>query len=265
MYSFKLILAVCCVAVGFLVCAKGYLLKGPSWCDRDLCPNGGRHIACNNDGNFSPACQPDVVVLNIKPFKSMILHEHNKRRNFIALGLLPGYYPATRMATMKWDDELAYLALLNLKTCNLDHDECYNTYRYRNSGQCLYGLYSKRSHINMTNLLEQAVGGWFSEYNLIDSSYISSFRVEKHFKEYGHFAEIVVDRNTHVGCAAIRFTRPDYPHVYIVNIACNYASIYALDTPVYRVGKPVSKCRTGRNPYYPGLCSKKEKYNPNYS
>lgn len=52
MYSFKLILAVCCVAVGFLVCAKGYLLKGPSWCDRDLCPNGGRHIACNNDGVY---------------------------------------------------------------------------------------------------------------------------------------------------------------------------------------------------------------------
>jgi len=75
---------------------------------------------------------------------------------------------------------------------------------------------------------------------------------------------MAVDRNTHVGCAIIRFTRPDYPYVYIYNIACNYASVYALDTPVYEIGYPASGCKTGKNPVYPGLCSTREKIDPNY-
>lgn len=83
-------------------------------------------------------------------------------------------------------------------------------------------------------------------------------------EDYGHFAEIAVDRNTHVGCGIIRFTRPDVPYVYIYNMVCNYASIYALDTPVYTVGQPGSRCLRGKNPYYPGLCSVNEPINPNY-
>lgn len=75
---------------------------------------------------------------------------------------------------------------------------------------------------------------------------------------------MVLDRNTHVGCSMIRFTRPQYPHIYIVNIACNYASLYALDVPIYKAGNPASKCKTGRNPFYPGLCSEHERVNPNY-
>jgi len=45
-------------------------------------------------------------MVDLKPYRSLIVEEHNKRRNFIASGSLPGYYPATRMATMVWDEEL---------------------------------------------------------------------------------------------------------------------------------------------------------------
>lgn len=75
---------------------------------------------------------------------------------------------------------------------------------------------------------------------------------------------MVVDKTFRVGCGIIRFTRPDVPFVYVYNVVCNYASIYALDAPVYEVGYPTSKCTTGKNPYYPGLCSTKEEYNPNW-
>lgn len=83
-------------------------------------------------------------------------------------------------------------------------------------------------------------------------------------EDYGHFAEMMVDRNSRIGCSIMRFTRPDYPYVYIYNVVCNYASIYALDAPVYVKGRPASRCTTGKNPFYPGLCSTREQYSPNY-
>ncbi|XP_037945428.1 antigen 5 like allergen Cul n 1-like [Teleopsis dalmanni] len=237
-----------------------------SWCDPELCPNGGTNIACNNDGNFNERCPPDTTMLDLRPYRSFILHEHNKRRNFIAAGLLPGYYPASRMATMIWDDELAYLAALNLKACYVDHDPCHNSYRFRNVGQNLSGV--DRQHdlpTNITDLLLQSMGLWFGEYPLIDSSYISKFRVASNFEEYGHFVETVIDRNTHVGCAMVRYTHAEYPFLYIYNTACNYGSVYAVGAEVYRVGEPASECETGSNPFYPSLCSIEEKMNPNYS
>lgn len=76
--------------------------------------------------------------------------------------------------------------------------------------------------------------------------------------------EFVVDRNAHVGCAAIQFTDYNYPMYQRVNIACNYGSVYSGVLPVYEPGIPTSKCKTGKNLRYQGLCSEKEKINPNY-
>ncbi|EDW72384.2 uncharacterized protein Dwil_GK20747 [Drosophila willistoni] len=245
---------------------KSCISQPLSWCDPALCSPGTTHVACNNNGEFNENCSPDAAMINMKPYRDFILHEHNKRRNFIASGSLPGYYPAARMATMIWDEELEYLATLNLKTCNLDHDDCHNSYRFRNLGQNLSGVDRFRNWpMNVTNLIEQSMGLWFGEYDVIDNSYITNFRVVNDLEKYGHFVETVVDRNTHVGCAMMRFTRPDYPFLYIYNTACNYASVYAIGVPVYKVGEPASECKTGSNPSYPALCSAKEVFNPNYN
>ncbi|XP_067634348.1 venom allergen-1-like [Eurosta solidaginis] len=236
-----------------------------NWCDPALCPNGKWHIACNNNGRFRKNCPADAMLYDLRRYHEHILHEHNKRRNFVALGKLPGYYPAARMATMVWDEELAYLASLNLKVCYVEHDDCNNSYRFPSVGQNLSGV-DRQSDLeaNVEDIMAMSMGLWFGEYSLINSNYISSFRVAWNFEKYGHFAEMMIDRNTHVGCAMSRYTHPTYPFLYIYNTACNYASKYALDTPIYRVGKPASECITGPNPHYPGLCSKREKYNPNY-
>lgn len=42
-------------------------------------------------------------------------------RNKIASGGIAGYCPASRMATMQWSDELAYLASLNVLQCVMKH------------------------------------------------------------------------------------------------------------------------------------------------
>lgn len=39
--------------------------------------------------------------------------------------------------TLEWDDELAYLAELNAKTCKIEHDLCRNTANFPYAGQNL--------------------------------------------------------------------------------------------------------------------------------
>ncbi|KAL7736959.1 hypothetical protein ACLKA6_008820 [Drosophila palustris] len=259
------IISTACVALLQLFLLHLVAGKEYSWCDPDLCGPGIKHVACRNNGHFHRRCQPDSYEVDISRHKATFVHGHNKRRNFVALGKLPGYYPAKRMTTMVWDDELQYLSSLNVRTCILDHDDCHNTYSFANSGQNLCAIWRDRNpHVNVTSLIEESLGLWFNEYDLIDSSYIDRFRVTKYFEDYGHFAEMMVDRNSRIGCSIMRFTRPDYPYVYIYNVVCNYASIYALDAPIYDAGRPASGCHTGKNPFYPGLCSTRESYSPNY-
>lgn len=108
----------------------------------------------------------------------MILHEHNNRRNFIASGLLPGYYPASRMATLQWDEELEFLADMNVRSCVVDHDECRNSYRFQNVGQNLVGIArSKHESQNITEIILKDIWLWYVEHKVVDSNYITEFKV----------------------------------------------------------------------------------------
>lgn len=46
-----------------------------------------------------------------------------------------GFSPATRMATLQWDQELASFAELNVKRCALVNDHCRNSEQFRNVAQ----------------------------------------------------------------------------------------------------------------------------------
>ena len=56
--------------------------------------------------------------------KQKFLDAHNEKRNGIASGSVSGFGPATRMATVVWSDEMAALAVLNTKQCEMEHDKC---------------------------------------------------------------------------------------------------------------------------------------------
>lgn len=57
----------------------------------------------------------------------VIVGYHNEKRNDIALGNVPPYEPAKRMAAMVWDPELAKNAQFNVQTCIFAHDPCRTT------------------------------------------------------------------------------------------------------------------------------------------
>lgn len=106
--------------------------------------------------------------------KEIILDLHNEKRNYIAGGLDRIHTPACRMATMQWDNELAYLAELNVKQCKMAHDKCHNTKAFRYSGQNLALL----NYVNVDDserMFTMAVSKWFSESENTPMDYIRAY------------------------------------------------------------------------------------------
>ena len=88
---------------------------------------------------------------------------HNEFRNRTAAGEVDGYSPAVRMATLEWDDELAQLAELNVKTCVFKHDKCRNTDLFRYAGQNL-AIRENSIEADVFDDVYFLTQSWFEEY-----------------------------------------------------------------------------------------------------
>lgn len=96
--------------------------------------------------------------------QQFIVHEVNFYRNQVASGRFSDFGPARRMATVRWDPELAQLAELAAKRCSLSADNCRNTKRFKHVGQLTgHVIFSVGSHNDM-KLLRHKVGNWFAQY-----------------------------------------------------------------------------------------------------
>ncbi|KMZ04272.1 uncharacterized protein Dsimw501_GD18744 [Drosophila simulans] len=74
------------------------------------------------------------------------------------------------------------------------------------------------------------------------------------------FTIAVAEKNTHVGCAAVRFSRDFYNHFVLT---CNFATSNIVGQPVYTPGEKATtgcKNRYGAAYDYPNLCYAKEIY-----
>ncbi|XP_037932230.1 antigen 5 like allergen Cul n 1-like [Teleopsis dalmanni] len=230
------------------------------YCSNTLCPSGKKHIACGNNKLFSNTCPDNVHLINITTHMRTILRMHNDRRNMIAGGKLKGFSSAVQMATTQWGQELTELAELNVKQCKMEHDECRNTVNFNFSGQNL-------ANVNYTGpqstefdefIIKESITSWWNEYEDCNMTIINKYPKNYSGRTMGHFAQMIAERNTRIGCAASRFTTDDGINHFI--FACNYSYGLIGDRPVYVKGKSVSKCKYGRNSFFKNLCSVKEKY-----
>lgn len=162
------------------------------YCDKEdeLC-GGGKHFMCNPDDVVSSSYvistwldqtnlfdQPSAgEVLGLMPLtrkiKRLYIERHNKHRNTLAGGEQEfkggGKFPkATRMREVVWDDELAYIAGIHAKRCNMQHDKCHSTPRFQGSGQNLHIMGSSVKPKQITFLVEHAVDDWWGEYALVE-------------------------------------------------------------------------------------------------
>ncbi|XP_055843132.1 antigen 5 like allergen Cul n 1-like [Episyrphus balteatus] len=237
------------------------------YCDPELCRlyNGTHfvvheHIGCDNNGTLSPSCgdAPQLVEMNQRRI-NLILDLHNAARNRIAIGKLPGYKPAAAMPVVKWDNELEFLAGLNVRTCRFKHDSCRNTDRFTLSGQNIGYIWQTRPIRSISRRIKFIVGKWFFEFPDAGQDYIESYKNHPKGKLIGHFTQMVSDRVQRVGCAAIRYTaEPLLGYKFLMT--CNYDFTNISRQRVYVSGKPASNCTNRPSGRYQGLCDWDEDY-----
>ncbi|KAH8293372.1 hypothetical protein KR044_011138 [Drosophila immigrans] len=234
----------------------------PDYCATTLCGTE-THIACNNDGAWGSSCPSDRALLSLSQAdKNVLLARHNTHRNFIAGGGDSKLSAACRMATMQWDDELAYLASLNVRSCKMSHDACRNTDAFQWAGQNLAWI-GYFDPLNTTASLLKGVDMWYSEVKDTKQSHIDAYPSDYNGPAIGHFTVMVADRNTHVGCAVSTYSVQGQSYKAFL-LACNYAATNVIGVKMYNsCSTPASKCTTGVNPSYKFLCSTSEVYDVN--
>ncbi|KAH8287311.1 hypothetical protein KR054_005669, partial [Drosophila jambulina] len=205
----------------------------------------------------SPA--PRLLVFNPNQ-KKITVNLHNKLRNQLASGKLTKYKPAKRMATMKWNNELASLAALNVKQCQMSHDACHNTQTFKASGQNLatFGSTGDITTTPAATLIRDSVNAWWNEKKDANQSIMAKYPSNYSGPQIGHFTAMAQEKNTHCGCAASYYVKDGWSWFLM---ACNYATTNWIGQPVYQAGTKASGCKKGANANYPGLCKPTEVYN----
>ncbi|XP_067635244.1 venom allergen-1-like [Eurosta solidaginis] len=252
----KLILAI----LATLAVTCDYASATTNFCDASLC-SGAQHIGCNNKGNWASTCTQASLVPLTEDQKDLIVNAHNKYRNSVAGGETK-LNAACRMATMQWDEELATLAALNVKQCQMNHDACHNTESFLYSGQNLAWFGFTGTGDN-SKLAEQSVDLWYGEIKDTAVSHVAKYPNGYSGPTIGHFTVLAADKNTHVGCAVANYIEKGQTYNSFL-MACNYATTNMVNFPIYEsCATPASKCTTGTNPSYKNLCSTKESYSVN--
>lgn len=179
----------------------------------------------------------------------------NDFRNNVAGGEIKGFPKAIRMVKMSWCEDLAYLAQLNVITCQSRPDRCHSTNRFEFPGQnrALFIYDSGKADYKDEYIIMEEIENWFSYRKFATAKTLVSFVDESPNKKVGQFTIVVNEKNSHVGCAAVRFSLEFYNHFIFT---CNFARRNVVDQPVYISGpEAASGCRNRRAFDYPNLCS----------
>ncbi|XP_037818685.1 antigen 5 like allergen Cul n 1-like [Lucilia sericata] len=252
-----------CLAILALI-TLGTAITATDYCSEDICnAKGATHVACDSKKEFSSSCPKDAEMMEIdESLQKLIVDKHNEKRNTIAGGEYDSLKPACRMATIEWDDELAYLAEFNVLKCKMEHDDCHNTNDFKYSGQNL-GEMGFRGEINQTERILQSIDLWYEEKEHVSQSIIDEYPNDYSGPDIGHFTVMMADRNIRVGCAAATYSVSGENYKNYL-LACNYATTNMIGFAIYKsCDKPAADCESGTNESYKNLCSPKESYDVN--
>lgn len=151
----------------------------------------------------------------------------------------------------KWNEELSFLASLNVMQCKMAHDDCRSTTASKYAGQNLAITGNSADFATVTSALKKAVDGWFNEVTEANQAAIDTCCTAADGKTIGHFTQLVTDESDEVGCAAAQYTSDGFKFNLI---ACNYAITNIFGNPVYASGTAASACSNGTNSKFTSLC-----------
>ncbi|KAH8338857.1 hypothetical protein KR074_007639 [Drosophila pseudoananassae] len=226
-----------------------------NYCLRGLCPRGTRHIGCKNNGAFGSSCPTNATVMPwTQRDKDAAVQAHNALRNKWASGQGKIQRRACKMGTMDWDQELARLAELNAKSCQLEHDSCHNTQEFVQSGQNLFmvGYFGSGDPVTAQDIINEGFNEWSDEQVAVTEEDLEKFPEPVEGQEIGHFTVLVNEKNVAVGCAIVSFYLDDIEYFLL---ACNYAVTNVLGRRVYTSCPQAGiQCPNGLDAKFTSLC-----------
>lgn len=250
----------------FILVALASFASSTDFCDPKVCtvpPNPVyKNIGCGATEKLGPKCPSDTKYIKFTDeHKKIILDEHNKLRNNIAGGGQNGFNTASRMSTLKWNDEFEFLASANVRRCIFEHDKCRNIDGIQFAGQNLYTFAGTGSLPDTNQIIKDAIQDWYSEVKNANQANIDRC-CNSQGGVIGHFTQVVTDLTDLVGCGLVQFKDKNQWNKIIM--ACDYSRTNLDNQFVYKSGPAASECKSGTNPNYPNLCSESEKVDPNF-
>ncbi|XP_034488529.1 venom allergen 5 [Drosophila innubila] len=231
------------------------------YCDASLC-HSQEHVACGVDErNYGVKCEIDASVIPMtKQLQKYILKQLNMIRSWLADGFQDFHgVPAARMASMRWNEELAYLAKMNVLHCFLHRDLCRNTAKYKNVGQNVgYSYTLKILTHDLNREIIWIMYHWLFSQHETDWKDIQNYTFN-HRKRNEPFLQLALENSNQVGCAVLVQSQYSFRETLLT---CNYAYSPIVGKPIYTPtsGKPGGSCKKGNHKDYPELCHPDEYY-----
>ncbi|XP_033607394.1 venom allergen 3-like [Cryptotermes secundus] len=184
--------------------------------------------------------------------KDLIVRKHNELRSKVANGQEhkgnPGPQPpASNMAELVWDDELAEIAQRWADQCEVGHDKCRTVERF-SVGQNFASITTTSPEF--LNLLERQIQSWYDEVEDVMPDTITAFPGSSQGVT-GHYTQLVWAKTKYVGCGR-SFHVTDRGRTTV--LLCNYGPHGNMwGSSVYETGTSCSACKS--SPCRDGLCS----------
>ncbi|KAH8368614.1 hypothetical protein KR084_001232 [Drosophila pseudotakahashii] len=228
------------------------------YCKLKNCPADKKlpHIGCNNIGNWSSQCGKEPKIISVPTnLQKFILHYHNTYRDIVAGSKFHRLPNAARMLKLKWDRDLAHLAELLVKRCDLQPTKhCISTDVFSSPGH--HVVYNKfKANANAFRIIRSQLHAWYDQYKHVSvPSLLDGLSSDN--KEIGHFLRMMVGPSNRMGCAIARIGKDGWTHQWL---SCLYSCSPKKHSLLYEYSaKPAMFCSTGVDGKFQHLCNESE-------
>lgn len=141
----------------------------------------------------------------------------------------------------------------------MPHNECVRTANYKHGGQNVYEQCDRPDKLPFpSDIAKMGVHAWINEYSNISDISIEHFVDNDTIAQIGRYLQVVKNNADRIGCSIVQYSNA--ADLVCSLFVCSYNVGNLINYPTYEIGPIASKCSTGINDHFPGLCSEKEDF-----
>jgi len=203
-----------------------------------------------------------ILALEEKDYKAMLDH-HNKLRSALATGRMRGYPPASNMAQLQYNEELAQKAqawanLLGRRCSGMQHNSDKTSKSFKYVGENIYTSMTTGQRSSVSQSLLDGSVEWYKEIRFCPINEVYRFTNRGRGGVIGHYTQQIWAESTDIGCGYSECRSGGWNTVFTV---CNYGpGGNMMGDPIYQAGQACTRCQSGFrcSSEFQGLCVRKQ-------